>query len=84
MDQLRLALHRALPARFGVRGTLNDDTRLFSSGMIDSLSVIDLVSFFELETGLQVPPAEITLDNFDTINLIVRFAEKQASSNRPK
>ena len=35
-----------------------------------------LVTFVEGELGRPIPPAAITLDNFDTINRIARFAEK--------
>jgi len=80
MDDLRNALRRTLVSRFGVKGALDDDTGLFSSGLIDSLSVMDLVSFVEEQLGCAIPPAEITLDNFDSVNRIVRFGERLTSS----
>lgn len=75
MNQLREALRAALVAQFGAdRGSLDDDTKLFSSGLIDSLSVMDLVCFVEREVGKRVPPVDITLNNFDSIAQIVAFA----------
>lgn len=76
MDELKKALRRALIGRFGVKGKLEDDTRLFSEGLIDSLSVMDLVGFVEEQLGCAIPPAEITLENFDSIDRIARFGEK--------
>ncbi len=76
MDELKNALRRALVGRFGVKGSLEDDTGLFSEGLIDSLSVMDLVAFVEEQLGCPIPPAEITLDNFDSINRIARFGAK--------
>jgi acyl carrier protein len=76
MDELKKALRRALVGRFGVKGELNDDTGLFSEGLIDSLSVMDLVGFVEEQLGCPIPPAEITLENFDSINRIAHFGEK--------
>jgi len=74
MENLKKAIRGALVSRFGVRVPVNDDTELFSRGLIDSLNVIELVTFVEGELGKAIPPADITLDNFDTINRIARFA----------
>jgi acyl carrier protein len=73
MEELNKALRRALVSRFGV---LEDDTALFSSGLMDSLSVIELVSFIEKQIGCAIPPTEITLQNFDSISRIVRFISR--------
>jgi acyl carrier protein len=79
VNQLRQALRAALVTQFRVDArSLQDDTALFSSGLIDSLSVMDLVCFVEREIGRQVPPAEVTLENFDSIDRIVGFAEALA------
>ena len=81
MNDLRQALRTALVTHFRVdRGSLDDNTGLFSSGLIDSLSVMDLVCFVEGEIGRAIPPAAITLDNFDSVNRIVRFAEMLSSA----
>lgn len=74
MEELNKAIRHALASRFGVRQTLEDDTLLFSSGLLDSLNVIDLVSLIEEQLGCAIPPAEITLKNFDSVGRIVRFA----------
>ena len=80
MNELKKTLLRALVTRFGIKGALDDDTKLFSSGLIDSLSVMDLVCFVEGEIGCAIPPAEITLENFDSVNHILRFTERLASA----
>jgi acyl carrier protein len=75
MNDLQQALRTALVTQFRIdRGRLDDNTALFSSGLIDSLSVMDLVCFVEGEIGQAVPPANITLENFDSIARIVAFA----------
>ena len=80
MNDLKQALRTALVTQFRVnQGSLDDNAGLFSSGLIDSLSVIDLVCFVEQEIGRTVPPSEITLENFDSVNRIVRFAETLTS-----
>jgi acyl carrier protein len=80
MDDLKKSLQRALVSRFGVKGPVDGDTELFSRGLIDSLNVVELVTFVEEALGCAIPPADITLENFDSINRIVRFAEKLRGS----
>jgi len=53
--------------------SIDDDTALFSSGIIDSMGVIALVEFIETHTGRKIKPTEITLENFDSVNSILRF-----------
>jgi acyl carrier protein len=80
MKDLRQTLRTALVTQFRVdRVRLDDDTGLFSSGLIDSLSVMDLVCLVEGEIGCAILPAAITLENFDSINRIVYFAGTLAS-----
>jgi acyl carrier protein len=75
MNGLRQALRAALVTQFRLDlATLDDNTGLFSRGLIDSLSVMDLVFFVESQIGQAVPPADITLENFDSIARIVAFA----------
>ncbi len=66
-------------------GTLNfdlpgvsDSDPLFSSGLVDSFAMIDLIMFLETRGGIRIPPADITLDNFDTLERIVAFMARNA------
>jgi acyl carrier protein len=80
VSDLKQALCTALVSQFRVdKDRLDDNAALFSGGLIDSLSVMELVCFVEREIGRTVPPSEITLENFDSINRIVRFAEALTS-----
>lgn len=79
MDDLKTALRQALVSRFGVRTAVADDTGLFSGGLIDSLNVIELVNFVEAQIGRAVPPTDITLENFDSIDRIVDYARRLAT-----
>lgn len=55
---------------------VDDGTELFSTGLIDSFSLMALVSFLEERCSRRIPPAEITLQNLDTIERIVAFCAK--------
>ena len=50
---------------------LDDDLPLFSSGLLDSTSMVTLVMFLEERTGIMIEVADLTLDNFDTITRIL-------------
>ena len=80
MNDFRQALHTVLVTQFRIdRNGLDDNTALFSSGLIDSLGVMDLVGFIEGEIGQAVPVDAITIENFDSIARIVAFARTLTS-----
>lgn len=54
---------------------LSHDTELFSSGALDSVSMLDLIAFVEETAGIQIRAEDVTLENFDTPARICRFAE---------
>ena len=49
-------------------------TLLFTSGLVDSFSLVSLVTFIERAGGIRVEPEDVTLANLDTIQRIVDFA----------
>ena len=74
MSLTRESIIEFLDAEFGVDGKdVSDDTELLSSGLVDSLAVMDLVTFVSEEAGVRVRSADITLDNFNTIPGILQF-----------
>ena len=56
---------------------VKEDTELFSSGLIDSFAMVDLLMFLEKHTGARLGPEDIDLANLDTIGRILAFAEKR-------
>ena len=49
---------------------LNDDAPLFSSGIIDSFGVLELIAFLEETFAVQIDPSVYELRDFDTIRKI--------------
>lgn len=47
---------------------------LFTTGIVDSFSLVLLVTFIERKCGFTVQPDDVTLDNLDSIQRIVDFA----------
>ena len=58
-------------------GTLDLNSELFSSGALDSVAMLNLITFVEEASGIEVRPEHVTLDNFNTPARIVRFASSQ-------
>ncbi len=53
---------------------VDETTELFSTGLLDSVSMLKLITFVEEKAGVQVSQEDVTLDNFDTVTRILTFA----------
>lgn len=51
----------------------DDDTPIFSSGVVDSLGSVQLVEFLKQEFGVDIKLDEIVPENIDGLNLIANF-----------
>lgn len=54
-------------------GELDDGAKLFSTGLLDSFLMVELILHLETLSGARVPPDAITLDNFDEIGAILAY-----------
>ena len=59
---------------------IEDETLLFSSNLLDSFSMVDLMLFIEQQTETKMSPLDVTLDNLDSIARILKFSETQSSA----
>jgi acyl carrier protein len=59
----------------GVRRGVEPDQPLFSSGVIDSFGVLELIAFVEEAFHITIDPARHDLIEFDTINKIAALVE---------
>ena len=57
--------------------TLNSP--LFSSGLLDSIILLDLIEFIETKTGIKIQDRDITLENLDTIGKILGHISRRAA-----
>ena len=60
----------------GLEADIADDTLLFSSGLLDSLSAVSLLFSLNDDLGISLSPLDVGLDDFDSIDLIVATVEK--------
>lgn len=56
---------------------LRDDMPLRTSGILDSLATLALISFIEERYGIEVQAHETGMDNFDRIADIAAFVERK-------
>jgi acyl carrier protein len=61
-----------------IQATVSDDEPLVSSGRIDSLSIVKLISMLEKKLGIRIPTARLQPDDFDSIDYIVETVERAA------
>ena len=57
--------------------SLPDDTRLVSSGILDSMAVLELAGFVATELGVQLHAADTMLDSFDRLRDIAHLVERR-------
>jgi acyl carrier protein len=61
---------------------LKSDTSFIDAGIIDSMSLVELIGFLGDRYGIVVDDDELTPENFDSIDCIRRFAERKLSAAR--
>jgi acyl carrier protein len=60
------------------RRKIRDDQRLVSSGLIDSLSVLRLITELESRLHIEVPKNQVQPEDFDSVDMIVETLERVA------
>jgi len=53
------------------------ETSLFQDQVLDSLNLVELITFVETQFGVTVAPSEVSIDNLDTVNRIVGFIQRK-------
>ena len=68
------ALLRHLVDEYGLE---DDDvqagTLLFSTGLLDSFTLVEVVQHLESQSGLKIRPIDFTLDNLDSVERMMAF-----------
>jgi len=56
--------------------TIDENTRLVSSGLIDSMALVDLLVKLEDLTGLRISPGKVQPKDMDTVALMFATAQR--------
>jgi len=62
----------SMPAEF------NDDMKLVSTRLMDSIVTLNMVNHFEELLGIELQAHEVNVDNLDSVNLITGFLAEKA------
>ena len=60
--------------------TVESDTELLESGLLDSLGVMQLVWFIEQEFGVTVPAEDVVIEHFQSIDRIAAYLGRQRTA----
>lgn len=60
----------------GTRETLDPEEPLVSTGVIDSLGMLRLITFLEERFGLKIGDGDVGDDNFGTLRRLVAFVDR--------
>ncbi|MFI0480752.1 acyl carrier protein [Actinomadura sp. 9N215] len=66
--------------RPGLREGLDADGSLIDEQVLDSLGVLEVASFLERRFLIEVDPAELVADNFETLNKIAGFVARKLAN----
>ena len=77
-ELVRSFLQRKLPS--ARKKNFNDDSNLLESGIIDSLGVLELVTFLERSFAIRIADDELTPENFASVNSISSFVKHRNRS----
>jgi acyl carrier protein len=61
---------------------VGEDTPLVSSGLIDSLALVQILAKLEDLTGMRIPPGKIQPKDMDTVNLMFATARRVGKPRR--
>jgi acyl carrier protein len=56
---------------------IEPDTDLLLTGLVDSLGVVEIVGWIEDRLGLTVDPADVVLEHFQTVRLMLDYLDRR-------
>lgn len=76
--RIRAFLLETFPALKSV--SLDDATPLLEGGAVDSLGLLEIVTFLESECGARLDDEDVVVENFESIAAIERLAQRKANT----
>ena len=58
-------------------GLTSDSVSLLDSGIMDSIGVMELVSFLEIDMKLEVPDSDLVPENLDSVDNLVGYITRR-------
>lgn len=72
-------IHRFLVEKFPLarKAKVDKDTALLEKGILDSLGILDVVSFLESEFSITIGDEELVPENFQNLNCLSSFVQNK-------
>lgn len=65
----------------GEKVVINEDDNLLGNGLVDSVGMMSLVLFIEDTFEIDVPPEDVTIEHFLSINTIDAYLKKRQAQS---
>jgi acyl carrier protein len=59
----------------------SDDASFLQEGIIDSIGVMELVTYVGTAFGITVSPEDVTPDNFDSVSKLANYIQRKSGAN---
>jgi acyl carrier protein len=59
--------------------TIDAKTLLFTEGLLDSMALVEMMTFIMNRTGIEFDASEVTLENLDSVERVLRFVAERAT-----
>lgn len=78
--QIRQSLTNYLKSELNQKQVIvTAETPLIEAGLIDSLSIFQLILFMEVQFSIKIQPEDISVENFETINSLNVLVQSRLS-----
>ena len=82
MTETVLALREALTLRLSDTVRLTADTDLIAEGLLDSLLIMDLMTFVEGRFGVRLGPQDVTPETFQSLSALAAVVDSRLVVSR--
>ncbi len=72
-------LRRFLAQQFPATKNVSNDEPLLNNGLIDSLGILDVVTFLEKEFGFAVSDEDLLPENFGSVTSLLNFVQQKTN-----
>jgi acyl carrier protein len=72
-------LQEILDARYRAI-TLRDEDSIVKSGLVDSMAIVEIISYIEKCFGINITDSEIRIDDFDSVDSICNLVERSGAA----
>lgn len=80
MDNQKLIKDFILDALLDADTKITSQGSLFSTRILDSMALVELIEFLERSFHIKIAPMDIATENLDSIDKMVQFVERKKSS----